>query len=79
MDKAGLTRSMSRKGCSPDNATCEGVFGKLNNEMFYNTDWSDISISEFMDILNDYLGGCQVFCASLKIFYGAIASMIRKS
>lgn len=37
MDKAGLTRSMSRKGCSPDNAACEGVFGRLKNEMFYNT------------------------------------------
>lgn len=26
MDKTGLTRSMSKKGCSPDNAACEGVF-----------------------------------------------------
>lgn len=55
MDKAGLTRSMSRKGCSPDNAACEGVFGRLKNEMFYNTDWLGISISKFIDILNDYL------------------------
>ena len=39
MDKAGITRSMSKKGCSPDNAACEGVFGKLKNERFYNTDW----------------------------------------
>ena len=39
MDDAGLTRSMSKKGCSPDNAACEGVFGKLKNERFYNTDW----------------------------------------
>ncbi|CAM8636184.1 Integrase, catalytic core [Comamonadaceae bacterium] len=26
---AKLTRSMSRKGCSPDNAACEGFFGRL--------------------------------------------------
>ena len=26
MDDAGLTRSMSRKGCSPDNSACEGFF-----------------------------------------------------
>lgn len=26
MDKAGLTRSMSKKGCSPDNSVCEGLF-----------------------------------------------------
>lgn len=36
VDDAGLTRSMSRKGCSPDNAACEGFFGHLKNEMFYN-------------------------------------------
>ena len=27
MDEAGLTRSMSKKGCSPDNSACEGFFG----------------------------------------------------
>lgn len=36
MDKAGLTESKSKKGCSPDNSACEGVFGRLKNEMFYN-------------------------------------------
>ncbi|MCR4803853.1 MAG: IS3 family transposase, partial [Lachnospiraceae bacterium] len=55
MDKAGLTRSMSKKGCSPDNSACEGVFGRLKNEMFYNTDWTGISLSEFIDMLNNYL------------------------
>ena len=35
MDTAGLTRSMSKKGCSPDNSACEGFFGRLKNEMFY--------------------------------------------
>lgn len=28
MDKAGLTRSMSNKGCSPDNAAYEVFFGR---------------------------------------------------
>ena len=55
MDMAGLTRSMSKKGCSPYNAASEGVFGRLKNEMFYNTDWSGISNLEFIDILNNYL------------------------
>ena len=32
---AELTRSMSRKGCSPDNAACEGFFGRLKTEWFY--------------------------------------------
>ena len=29
LDDAKLIRSMSRKGCSPDNAACEGFFGRL--------------------------------------------------
>ena len=55
MNNTGLTRSMSKKGCSPDNSACEGVFGRLKNEMFYNTDWSGVSLSKFIDILNNYL------------------------
>ncbi len=34
MSDAKLTRSMSRKACSPDNAACEGFFGRLKNELF---------------------------------------------
>jgi len=32
---AKLIRSMSSKGCSPDNAACEGFFGRLKMELFY--------------------------------------------
>ena len=35
MEKNGFIRSMSKKGCSPDNSACEGVFGRIKNEMFY--------------------------------------------
>ena len=55
MEKAGLERSMSKKGCSPDNAACEGLFGRLKNEMFYYQNWTGIKISEFIDMLNEYL------------------------
>ena len=55
METNGLRRSMSKKGCSPDNSACEGVFGRLKNEMFYNEDWTGVNISEFIDILNTYL------------------------
>ena len=55
MEKAGLVRSMSKKGCSPDNSACEGLFGRLKNEMFYNNDWTDVSIETFIDKLNGYL------------------------
>jgi transposase InsO family protein/transposase-like protein len=55
MKTAGLIRSMSKKGCSPDNAACEGLFGRIKNEMFYYRSWRGVSIEEFIDRLNDYL------------------------
>lgn len=55
MEAAGLIRSMSKKGCSPDNSACEGFFGRLKNEMFYNNTWDNVSVDEFIDILDDYL------------------------
>lgn len=55
MDKANLIRSMSKKGCSPDNAACEGFFGRLKNEMFYGYSWADVTIENFIEILNNYM------------------------
>ena len=55
MENAGLTRSMSKKGCSPDNSACEGFFGRLKNEMFYNRKWDGVSIDEFISILDTYI------------------------
>jgi len=55
MKENGLTRSMSHKGCSPDNAACEGVFGRIKNEMFYYRSWVGISIDDFINILDRYL------------------------
>lgn len=55
MEAAKLTRSMSKKGCTPDNAACEGFFGRLKNEMFYGRSWKGVSIGEFIDKLDRYL------------------------
>lgn len=55
MDKAHLIRSMSKKGCSPDNAACEGFHGRLKNEFFYNQDWHEVSVKEFIAQLDEYL------------------------
>ena len=55
MYAAGLTRSMSKKGCSPDNAACEGFFGRLKNEFFYGRSWIGVSLEEFMDKLDRYI------------------------
>lgn len=53
--QAGSVRSMSRKGCSPDNSACEGFFGRLKNEMFYGQLWQRVSLDQFMEILDNYL------------------------
>ena len=55
MQAAGLTRSMSKKGCSPDNAACEGFFGRLKNEMFYGRAWVGVSMDDFINEINSYI------------------------
>lgn len=52
---ARLVRSMSRKACSPDNAACEGFFGRLKNELFYARDWLNTTVDEFMAALDAYI------------------------
>ena len=55
IEKAALVRSMSKKGCSPDNAACEGFFGRIKNEMFYNRTWIGVTMVAFMETLDKYL------------------------
>lgn len=52
---SNLIQSMSKKGCSPDNSACEGLFGRIKNEMFYNRSWKGTSMDSFMEVLDDYL------------------------
>lgn len=54
-EEHGLARSMSRKGCSPDNARAEGFFGRPRVEFFYGQDWSGVTMEEFMGRLDAYL------------------------
>ena len=46
---------MSRKGCSPDNAACEGFFGCMKNEMFYGRCWENVPIPEFIRQIDKYM------------------------
>ena len=55
MEINGYIRSMSQKGCSPDNAACEGLFGRIKNEFFYNQDWTGVTVEEFSRELDLYL------------------------
>lgn len=55
VQNAKLIRSMSRKGSSPDNAACEGFFGRLKTELFYPRSWQDITIDQFIQIVDSYI------------------------
>lgn len=51
-EEHGLVRSMSAKGCTPDNSAMEGFFGRLKNEFFYGREWAGVSVDEFMSMLD---------------------------
>lgn len=58
LEGLGITRSMSRKGNSGDNAACEGFFGRMKTEMYYGIRWrraSDLesAIASYMDFYNN--------------------------
>ncbi|HDL7647738.1 TPA: IS3 family transposase, partial [Yersinia enterocolitica] len=55
VNAASLIRSMSRKGCSPDNAACEGFFGRLKTEMYYGHEWSGVTPEHFMQHVDAYI------------------------
>ena len=55
MNNANLIRSMSRKGCSPDNAACEGFFGRLKTDLFYPRNWKAITVEQFIQIVDSYI------------------------
>ena len=40
------------EGCSPDNSRTEGFFGRLKAEFFYGRGWNDVSMGEFMEMLD---------------------------
>ncbi|CFQ96184.1 putative transposase [Yersinia frederiksenii] len=68
---AGLTRSMSHKGCSPNNAACEGFFGRLKNEMYYGYDWTGVTLEGFMQNEGTYIGWYNV--CRIKMLIGGMS------
>ena len=56
-EENGLIRSMSAKGCTPDNAAMEGFFGLLKKEFFYGRDWKGVDADSFIGLLDDWIDG----------------------
>ena len=73
IEDSQLIRSMSKKGCSPDNAACEAFFGRLKNEMFYNHNWTHVTIDEFIDAIDNYMHWYST--KRIKISLGAMSPM----
>jgi transposase InsO family protein len=46
---------MSRTGYSPDNAACEGFFGRLKTEWFCACDWQATTMELFTQTLDAYI------------------------
>lgn len=55
MERYGLTRSMSTKGCSPDNAAAEGFFGRMKTESVYPEHWEERTRDEVLVLIGDYI------------------------
>ena len=54
-EEAGMARSMSRKGCSPDNSRMEGFFGTMKTEMFHGRDWAGVTLDELGKRIDAYI------------------------
>lgn len=65
---AGLTRSMSRKATSPDNARMEGFFGCLKNELFRGRDWEGVPLAEAAAMIDAWMSRYRT--DRLKMFRG---------
>ena len=55
MQDAKLIRSMSSKGCSPDNSACKCFFGRLKTELFYPRSWEGTTIGQFIEVVDSYI------------------------
>lgn len=53
--RLGVTRSLSRRGHSPDNAAMEGFFGRLKVEFFRGRDWGGWTAEAFIGELSGYI------------------------
>ena len=55
MASAGLTRPMSKKGCTADNTTCKGFFRRLKNEVYYKRNWGGTTVEQFIVEFDRYI------------------------
>ena len=79
----GVVRSMSRKGCCPDNARAEGFFGILKEEFYNGRGWSAVPPGKFAEMLDDFLrwyrdGRLKAFREGGRLVYDTISGRRRR-
>ena len=50
-----MARSMSRRGCSPDDSRTGGFFGTMRNETFHGRDWAGVTRDELVKRIDAYM------------------------
>ena len=50
-----MTRTVSRKRCTPDDAAYEAFFGRLKVEFFYARHWTGTTMEQFIAELDAYI------------------------
>lgn len=70
---------MSRKGCSPDNAACEGFFDRLKTEMYYGHEWSSVTLEHFMQHVDAYYDGITNIVSSCRWEHSARKCIVGNS
>lgn len=53
-ERAGIVRSMLKKGYSPDNSAVKGFFGCLKNDFFCGRDWKGVAFEALSRLLGSY-------------------------
>lgn len=54
-EEAGMARSTSRKGCSPDDSGMEGLFGTMKTEVLHGRDWAGVTLDELGKRIDAYI------------------------
>ncbi len=51
----GRAAKFSKQQRAAANAACEGLFGRLKNELFYPRDWKNATIEHFIEVVDSYI------------------------
>ena len=54
-DYAATELALFARELTPDNAACEGFFGRLKTELFYPRNWQTTTVEQFIQIVDSYI------------------------